>query len=284
MKNGCNFAPIFLLNKKLKGANMAVTFSGKFNTSGRTSIGPTGGAVTTDPYWNNVTFLLNYTNGYADASPAPKALQDQGTTAARSNVGGAFPAGADQWHGVFNGARTSVLQYDNSSNAFNFGTRSFTIDGWINPAVYQSDGVNNTSMVIMSTRQYVYPSYRGGWIIYVDTNTKQLKVNFNDSSEVVTSQIIPLNTWTHFAITRNGTTAKMYINGLLSNTITNLPATMPGVTATYGPNRLRVGSGFTDGILVAPFNGRMDEIRITDGIVRYTDDFTLPTAPYPVTA
>ena len=38
------------------------------------------------------------------------------------------------------------------------------------------------------------------------------------------------------------------------------------------------------GTLVNIFNGRMDELRITDGIVRYTDNFTPPTAPYPVTA
>lgn len=235
-----------------------------------------GGAVTTDPYWNNVTFLLNYTNGYADASPAPKALQAQGTTAARSNVGGVFSAGSDQWHGVFNGASTSILQYDNSSNAFNFGTRNFTIDGWINPAVYQT----GITMTVMSTYQWSN-GYRGGWAVSISSTSRQLSVAFSDTNYIVSSQSIPLNTWTHFAVTRSGTTAKLYINGVLSNTLTNVPANMPGVNA----NRLRVGSVITDGgTLVNIFNGRMDELRITDGIVRYTDNFTPPTAPYPVTA
>ena len=261
---------------------MAVTFSGRFTSSGRTIIGPAGGAVaTSDPYWNNVSFLLNYASGYGDAPTSPKALVDQGTTAARSETGGVFAAPANSWHGVFNGTANSVLQYDNSSNAFNFETRPFTIDGWINPAVYQTDD-DGDIMTVMSTYQWS-TGYRGGWQVYVSSTTRQMMFALSSTVYFIASPIIPLNTWTHFAVTRDGANAKIYINGQLGGSISDAPLTLPGVTSTYHPNRLRVGSAITDsGELTTPFNGRMDELRITDGIVRYTSDFTPPTAPYAV--
>ena len=170
------------------------------------------------------------------------------------------------------------MQYDNSSNAFNFETRPFTIDGWINPAVY------DPNMAVMSTYQWA-SGYRGGWSINVMGNTKQMTFGTSQETYFIASPIIPLNTWTHFAVTRDGANAKIYINGQLSGSISNSPLTPPGASSTYYPNRLRVGSTITDGAVLAnPFNGRMDELRITDGIVRYTGDFTPPTAPYPITA
>ena len=235
-----------------------------------------GGAVTTDPYWNNVTFLLNYTNGYADASPAPKALQAQGTTAARSNVGGVFSAGSDQWHGVFNGASTSILQYDNSSNAFNFGTRNFTIDGWINPSAYHTSG--HGSVTIMST--YYWGASDTGWALTVNTAGRYIQF-FDGTSGLPGTSVIPLNQWTHVAIIRVGTVLRIYVNGVLDATRTCSANFLPAGD-TF--KRLKVGGQLSGSILLNQFNGRMDELRITDGIVRYTDNFTPPTAPYPVTA
>ena len=238
-----------------------------------------GAVAASDPYWNNVSFLLNYASGYGDVSTSPKALLSQGTTAARSTVGGPFTAPADTWYGVFDGTQTGVLQYDNSSSAFNFDNRSFTIDGWINPAAWAGPG-----LTIMSTYQMT-DAYQGGWDIEVRSTIKKLRMSFDGVTTITSSHTIPLDTWSHFAVTRSGATAKMYINGSLSNTINTVPISMQGVSDTYWPNRLSVGSRIdSTSLLSNRFVGRMDELRITDSVVRNNGDFTPPTAPCPATA
>jgi surface protein len=75
---------------------------------------------------------------------------------------------------------------------------------------------------------------------------------------VASNSTIPSNKWTHVAATWDGTTAKLYINGVLDNTAAH--------TGTVGSNsNLRGIGGYVWEISL--FSGKIDELRIYDSVL-----------------
>jgi hypothetical protein len=85
---------------------------------------------------------------------------------------------------------------------------------------------------------------------------------FNDT---VDPSQVPLNTWTHLALVRNGATLTFYLNGVASSSV----SVMDGNPFRNGTHSLRVGSQNRGGMTRA-FPGRVDELRI------YTSALTIP--------
>lgn len=87
---------------------------------------------------------------------------------------------------------------------------------------------------------------------------------------------VPLNTWTHIAVTKFGTTVRFFINGNLdtSGTVTATPT----VSSSYF---FYVGTqAFDPTATTRQFAGYIDDLRITKGIARYTSNFTPPTTAF----
>jgi hypothetical protein len=80
-----------------------------------------------------------------------------------------------------------------------------------------------------------------------------------------------LNTWVHIALVRNGSSEKIYVNGVQVGTIGTSSA---AVNNYAGP--LKIGTGPYGN----NFIGYLSEFRITKGVARYTSNFTPPNAPY----
>lgn len=83
-------------------------------------------------------------------------------------------------------------------------------------------------------------------------------------------------TWYHVAITRNGTTCKIFLNGV-SQSLTESGTTV-GAT-----NLLNISAILRIGCFTATtnwFNGWLDELRVSKGIARWTTDFTVPIREY----
>jgi hypothetical protein len=82
-----------------------------------------------------------------------------------------------------------------------------------------------------------------------------------------------VNTWYHFAATRQGSTIRTFLNGTLvtSSSITT--------TMTDGGQDLYVGclKNLTTNVL----DGYINDLRITKGVARYTTTFTPPTKAFP---
>jgi len=84
---------------------------------------------------------------------------------------------------------------------------------------------------------------------------------------------VPLTTWTHIAVCNDSTVVRLYVNGVQK------------ATDTLGANLhmvdywLRFGTHANN---ASPFDGYMDEIRISKGICRYKNGttFTPPTGAY----
>jgi hypothetical protein len=90
---------------------------------------------------------------------------------------------------------------------------------------------------------------------------------------------IALNTWNHLAVTRNGNVYRGFVNGTQGYTQT-LSLT-PYDTSTRG---LAIGSNYATtwgtGTPTNTVNGYIQDVRITNGLARYTSAFTPPTAEF----
>jgi hypothetical protein len=80
------------------------------------------------------------------------------------------------------------------------------------------------------------------------------------------------NVFSHIAMSRSGTSLKVFVDG-----ITRITATVSG-TINSGAAAARIGRArYTSGEAMTGF---VDEVRITKGVARYTANFTPPTAPF----
>jgi len=105
----------------------------------------------------------------------------------------------------------------------------------------------------------------------------QLDVQNNGGgSNVETGSLIVANTWQHVAVVRSSGITYMYVNGLLSAEGSQNPY-------TDSPNPLYIGAGdFVAGVIPTYlYGGYIDELRITNGVARYTANFTPPTGEFP---
>jgi hypothetical protein len=211
-----------------------------------------------DPFIGSVSLLLHGdgTNGsttIVDSSPTPKtvtAVGDAQISTAQSKFGGASIA--------FDGTGDYLTVPSNLG--FAFGTQDFTVEAW----VYFGNLTSFSS--IASSRDGA--NTLTGWTIGLNSSEAPY---FYTSGFNIQGSALSQNTWHHIAVTRSGTSLKMFANG-----------TQAGSTATdsrdYTNQTFAVGATI-DGNQV--FNGYIDDLRITKGIARYTANFTPPTAPFP---
>ena len=103
---------------------------------------------------------------------------------------------------------------------------------------------------------------------------------YNGGITNVTTTIAPVtNAWTHYAVTRSGTSLRIYANGVLNTT-----ATLPSGLSFGTASSVAVYSGYNsrDGVY---YTGYISGMRITGGTALYTGStYTVPTTPQTPTA
>lgn len=141
------------------------------------------------------------------------------------------------------------------------------VDGTVEAWVYRT-----TSGVVQSIC-----NYRGGatgWEFRITTGNV-LFFYFTSGASITGVTTIPVNSWTHIAYSRSGTTGRLFVNGALDNT-----ATMANGTAASAAV-LRVGA---DDAAAALFTGYISNERLVKGQAIYTVAFTPSTAPLTTTS
>ena len=82
-------------------------------------------------------------------------------------------------------------------------------------------------------------------------------------------------TWHHVAVTREGTSLKLFIDGI------NEASTTLSDGFVFSDSTTVLGIGSRGACLAATtYKGYLDELRISKGIARWTSDFTPPTSQY----
>ena len=203
---------------------------------------------------NNFTITRNGDTSIQAFSPfAPTAAYST------ANVGGS---------GYFDGTGDYLTVADNT--ALDMGSSDFTIEGWYYPTTSSA----TASSAILSKR--ANSSAVGGVLLYFSSSSlaPELLVDIGGSWTVIAASSIAFtsNQWNHFAIARNGSAFRVYINGALGASGTN-SGSIPDNAAAFAIGAMgENGSGAINASYISNF-------RVVKGTAVYTAAFTPPTAP-----
>jgi hypothetical protein len=215
-----------------------------------------------DPDFSSVSLLLHMdgSNGsttFADSSSAARTATRFGNaqiSTAQSKFGGAA--------GLFDGNGDYITFTPATALQFN---ADFTIECWVRTAS-TADMILGSSLSDSNTQIFRLNEAASGGLSFYLNGTAVF---------AATAAGITTNTWHHLAISRSGSSTRMFVDGAQKGS-TN--------TSWSGTFRMDViGTFFFNGSRLAgyDFNGYIDDPRITKGVARYTTNFTPPTAPFP---
>jgi hypothetical protein len=213
-----------------------------------------------DPYFSNVSLLIkadgdNNSTVFTDSSNNNLAISRIGNTkisTTQSKYGGSSA--------YFDGG-SGLFLADN--NAFTFDG-DFTIEAW----VYMTNTAGARSII-----SHWSPS---SFSFRVDNGKPYLAYKIGTATDVGiqgTSTLVSANTWTHVAVTRSGSTIRFFVNGIQDASTFTASGGFANST-----NVVSIGS-FSNGVTLDnlySLAGYIDDLRVTKGIARYTENFTPP--------
>jgi hypothetical protein len=155
-----------------------------------------------------------------------------------------------------------------SNTLFDFGTSNFTIECWV-----LFDALTTNRIIVdrwasgNSTSWQLYWRSTGTSIAFAVGATILLQ-------DPTTTRIVA-NQWYHVAVTRSGTTARLFIDGTQVASATDSSSLSNSLP-------LAIGTQFSTSTNY--LNGYVDELRITKGVARYISGFSVATVPFPNSA
>ncbi len=216
---------------------------------------------------DNYTKLLLHNNGANGSNTLNNECKTPlaGRTIANNNV----VISTDQFKfgtasALFNGVSSYLALNDHAD--WNFGGGIWTVDAWVR--------VNSLAgeRTVFSQKTDALNNIRG----FVKTDgSLSLTIENNGATTSLTSATgkITANNWHHIAFVENGNDYFLFVDGSkLTSLVSSVrPADYTGLLSI----------GYTD-ILdeTAPFSGYMDEFRLSNGVARWTDSFTLATKAF----
>ena len=218
-----------------------------------------------EPYADNVSLLLNG-NGidgsttFTDSSSyghTVTANGDAGISTTQSKFGGASM--------YFDGSGDYLATGPDSSLSLDSG--DFTVEAFI----YATSLPSGISPIVSSR---AVPSVSDLYWAFSVRSTGQLEFQSRNTTQYFArsaTSAITTNTWYHVAAARQNNIITVYVNGVAG------PTTVDDGGINLSESYAGVGVFNYTGY-VAYFPGYIDDLRITKGVARYTDDFTPPAA------
>ena len=164
---------------------------------------------TADAYYNLNSTLIKTgsTAGLTNATIIDESTNAFSVTRNGDVYQGSFspysPAG---WSGYFDGAGDYLFAPSSVSSALNLSTGT-CIEGW-------------SYIESVSNYGFIFDSYQGtgnfvGWWYVGHTNTGNWRLSPGNGTSVDTGVPMALNVWNHWALTHDGTRARLFVNGVL---------------------------------------------------------------------
>lgn len=207
----------------------------------------------------NTQLLLNFTDANIRDSAAKNNLKTVGDAQISTSTK-KFGTGSLKFDGTGNYLQGA------SSGSLNFGTGDFTVECWIylNSTSSSQVIVGGTASNSFGLRYGTGFGANNGLNIYRSAVADLEYCSFTFST----------GQWYHVAVVRSSSTIKFFVDGVQKTTQGS-----GGATYNYGAEtNIRVGISDSAG---EPFNGYIDDLRITKGVARYTANFTPPTRQLP---
>ena len=156
-----------------------------------------------------------------------------------------------------------------SNSAFAMGTGDFTIECWVNTPLVHA--YNDVIIELRSTE-----STSTGFVFNMNPTGIGYQLNFYTAGGFnLGSTVLNYNVWNHCAVTRSGTTVRLFSNGVLNGTFTkannfsDTPVPHIGVSPLYSPSDVI---------------GYFSNLRVIKGTALYTTTFTPSTTPLTTTS
>ena len=217
----------------------------------------------TDPNFKNTTLLLqadgtgsgSQNQTFLDGSTNNFFITRNGNTTQGSFS--PFSQAPGYWGNYFDGSDDDLSTI--SSANLTPGSGDFTLECWIFPTSWASAG---------SYRAICANPVSGGMFFGQLASGFGFRVLAVNDVVYITTQP-PANTWTHVAVSRSGTTTRLFINGALVSSATD--------TTTYVQDKLVIGNSNVAG--TEDYAGYISNLRFVKGTAVYTASFVPPTAP-----
>ncbi len=250
--------------------------------------------VPTDPHFDKVSLLLHMDGAdgsttFTDSSATPKAVTASGDakiSTAQSKFGGssAYFDGNGDYVDVPGGADFDLGTVSTSSN--------LTVEFWHRPGVVGT----NVQRLVSHALPGSGGSGKGGWSLYAESGILRLVISATSNATnpwyymlSTSSAVFTAGVWCHVACVLSAGIPKLYINGVSAATTVNkstaiFASTPIGLNTKKTDYGLRVGAIFTDNANPSTTQflaGYIDDLRITKGVARYTENFAPPTNQFP---
>jgi hypothetical protein len=229
-----------------------------------------------DEYWVNVTSLLHFDSNITDQKGI-----------VWSNINGAT---LDYTEKVFGESSLSLTSSSYLRTAarpeFNFGTGAFVVEARV--FVPSGQTYNENEIPIMAAGAQNTHSSNGGWNFALFDKSSGATMRFEmciagggaPNVEFTFSPSMPRDQWFYVCIERDGTGKT---RGYYNDAKVGESMGLSGVDVKNPNNKNVLIGASSNGANETFFKlvGRLDEIRVTKGVTRYGDSFTLHSRPFP---
>ena len=161
------------------------------------------------------------------------------------------------------------------SDDFYLGSSNFTIDFWTK---FDSFPASTNYFSFMS--QWNTGQQNFLYLLYNASGTYQLQLYYtidgtNNLGPVSSTISVTTGSWYHVALVRSGSSVYQFLNGTTAGSLYDI-----GTANLFNSNRDLVVGALSGATIVYSLSGNLDEIRLSKGIARWTDNFTPPTSEY----
>ena len=170
---------------------------------------------------------------------------------------------------VYFDGTSDYMEVSNSSD-FAFGTGDFTVEAWVNYTTFSGSG----GQAIVSNGTSISSGTSGHWYLtaYGATDLRFGRHGVAQYTSVTSNLVV--NAWNHIAVTRSGTTVRIFVNGVSLST-----SDTGGGVGSYDFNNTSGILMIGEGASFSKASGHIADVRIIKGTAQYTSNFTPPTAP-----